>query len=86
MGTHRPGPHPIARELWDQGPPSRAMLLDESRWPHPDGWQGRATWQEIQHARYLLWWLTATDDDEQVPTRLRSYDSGPSQTSKARSP
>jgi hypothetical protein len=64
------GPTPIALEQWDQGPPSHTMLLDESRWPYTNPWEGHARWEEIQHARFLLWWLTAADG-ERVPARLR---------------
>ena len=70
------GPTPIALEEWAKGPPSREMLLDESIWPYADGWQGRASWEELQHARFLLWWLTAADG-EQLPARFRSYDIAP---------
>ena len=28
--------------------------------------------EELQHARFLLWWLTAANG-EQVPARLRPY-------------
>jgi hypothetical protein len=52
------------------------MLLDESRWPHTDRWQGQASWEELQHARFLLWWLTAAEG-EQVPTRFRRRDITP---------
>jgi hypothetical protein len=69
MGTHRQRPHPD----WTQGPPGRDTLLDESRWPYADGWQGRASWEELQHARFLLWWLTAADGEE-PPARLRIAD------------
>jgi hypothetical protein len=64
------GPTPIARETWNQGPPSHNMLLDESRWPYSNRWQEHASWEELQHARFLLWWLTA-DDGEEVPARFR---------------
>jgi len=67
------GPTPIALETWSQGPPNHNMLLDESRWPHTDRWQGHASWEEIQHARFLLWWLTAAES-EQVPARFRRCD------------
>jgi hypothetical protein len=70
------GPTPIALEKWEQGPPSHNMLLDESRWPHTDRWQGRAPWEELQHARFLLWWLTAADGEE-VPARFRPYHIAP---------
>ena len=40
------GPTPIALETWNQGPPSHNMLLDESRWPHTDRWQGHASWED----------------------------------------
>lgn len=65
-------PTPIALQKWDQGPPSHQTLLDESRWPYTDRWQSHATWEELQHARFLLWWLTAANG-EQVPARLRPY-------------
>lgn len=65
------GPTPIALEQWTQGPPGRDMLLDESYWPYADGWQGRASWEELQHARFLLWWLTAAEGEE-PPARLRT--------------
>ena len=71
------GPTPIAREEWTKAPPSREMLLDESNWPYADGWQGRASWQELQHARFLLWWLTAVDGEE-APARLHTSDVAPS--------
>jgi hypothetical protein len=70
------GPTPIALEQWNQGPPGRDMLLDESRWPYADRWHGHATWKELQHARFLLWWLTAAEG-EQVPARFRPYDIAP---------
>jgi hypothetical protein len=70
------GPTPIALETWTQGPPSHNMLLDESRWPHTGRWQGHARWEELQHARFLLWWLTAADG-EQVPARFRRSDIAP---------
>jgi hypothetical protein len=71
------GPTPIAREEWTQGPPGRDTLLDESSWPYADGWQGRATWEELRHARFLFWWLTAADGEE-APARLRASDLAPS--------
>jgi hypothetical protein len=71
------GPTPIALEEWTQGPPGRDALLDESSWPYADSWQGRAMWEELQHARFLLWWLTAADGEE-APARLRSSDMAPS--------
>jgi hypothetical protein len=73
------GPTPIALETWTQGPPSHNMLLDESRWPHTDRWQGHASWEELQHARFLLWWLTAADG-QQVPARFRRCDTAPGPT------
>ncbi len=66
------GPTPIALQTWNQGPPSHSMLLDESRWPYTSRWQGHASWEELQHARFLLWWLTAADG-EQVPARFRPH-------------
>jgi hypothetical protein len=71
------GPTPIALQEWTQGPPGRDTLLDESSWPYADGWQGRATWEELRHARFLLWWLTAADGEE-APARLRASDLAPS--------
>ncbi len=71
------GPTPIAREEWTKGPPSRDMLLDESNWPYADGWQGRVSWEELQHTRFLLWWLTAADGEE-PPARLRASGVAPS--------
>ena len=70
------GPTPIALERWDQGPPGHNMLLDESRWPYTDRWEGHASWEELQHARFLLWWLTAAEG-EQVPARFRRGDIAP---------
>jgi len=52
------------------------MLLDESRWPYGDGWGGRAAQAEIDKARFLLWWLTASPDEE-VPARFRRYQGAP---------
>jgi hypothetical protein len=67
------GPTPIALQEWTQGPPGRDTLLDESNWPYADGWQRRAKWEELQHARFLLWWLTAADGEE-APARFRASD------------
>jgi hypothetical protein len=71
------GPTPVALEEWTQGPPGRDTLLDESSWPYADGWQGRARWEELQHARFLLWWLTAADGEE-APARLHASGFAPS--------
>jgi hypothetical protein len=71
------GPTPIALEGWTKGPPGRDTLLDESSWPYADGWQGRASWEELQHARFLLWWLTAADGEETL-AQLRVCDVAPS--------
>jgi hypothetical protein len=73
------GPTPIALETWDQGPPSHTTLLDESRWPYTNRWQGHVSWGEFQHARFLLWWLTAADGEE-VPPRFRPQDVAPEPT------
>jgi hypothetical protein len=64
------GPTPVSRRDWQQGAPDHATLLDESRWPYGDGWAGQVTGDEIQRARFLLWWLTARPDEE-VPARFR---------------
>jgi hypothetical protein len=77
MGAHRQRPTPIALEAWTKEPPDRDTLLDESSWPYDDGWQGRASWEELQHARFLLWWLTAADGEE-PPARLCITDVTPS--------
>ncbi len=73
------GPTPVSLREWHQGPPDRDVLLDESRWPYGDGWGGRAAWAEIERARFLLWWLTASPDDE-VPARFRRNESTPEPT------
>lgn len=73
------GPTPVALREWEQGPPDRAMMLDEGRWPYGDGWGGRAARAEIEKARFLLWWLTASPDDE-VPDRFQRYHSAPEPT------
>ena len=63
------GPTPVSLRKWHQGPPDHDTLLDESRWPYGNGWGGRAVRPEIEKARFLLWWLTASPDEE-VPTRF----------------
>jgi hypothetical protein len=70
------GPTPVSLRQWHQGPPDHDTLLDESRWPYGDGWGGRAAQAEIDKARFLLWWLTASPDEE-VPARFRRYQSTP---------
>jgi hypothetical protein len=45
-------------------------MLDESRWPYGDAWAGTAARDEVDRARFLLWWLTARPDEE-VPARFR---------------
>ena len=79
------GPTPIALQQWDHGPPSHNMLLDESRWPYTNRWQGHASWEEIQHARFLLWWLTAAEDEE-VPARFRPNSIAPEPTATEHGP
>jgi hypothetical protein len=73
------GPTPISLREWHRGPPDHDTLLDESRWPYGDGWGGRAAQAEIAKARFLLWWLTASPDEE-VPARFRRYQSTPGPT------
>jgi hypothetical protein len=83
------GPTPIALERWDQGPPSHNMLLDESRWPYTDRWQVHASWEELQHARFLLWWLTAAGANRFQPGSVAaiSLPGRPSpRTARSRSP
>ena len=70
------GPTPVSLRQWHRGPPDHDMLLDESRWPYGDGWGGRAAQAEIDKARFLLWWLTASPDEE-VPARFRRNRSTP---------
>ncbi len=69
------GPTPVALREWHQRPPDHDTLLDESRWPYGDGWGGRAAWAEIERARFILWWLTASPGDE-VPARFQRYETG----------
>jgi hypothetical protein len=66
------GPTPVSLRDWHQGPPDHDTLLDESRWPYGDGWRGFVARAEIDKARFLLWWLTASPD-EQVPARFQHY-------------
>jgi hypothetical protein len=66
------GPTPVSLREWHQGVPDHDTLLDESRWPYGNGWRGRAARPEIDKARFLLWWLTASPDED-VPTRFQHY-------------
>jgi hypothetical protein len=70
------GPTPVSRREWEHGPPDRDTMLDESRWPYGDGWDGRATGAEVERARFLLWWLAARPDEE-VPARFRRHQTSP---------
>ena len=63
------GPTPVSLREWHVGPPDHDTMLDESRWPYGDGWQGHAQRAEIDKARFLLWWLTASPDEE-TPARF----------------
>lgn len=63
------GPTPVSLREWHAGPPDHDTLLDESRWPYGDRWNGRAARAEIDKARFLLWWLTA-DPQEEIPARF----------------
>ena len=70
------GPTPVSLRQWRQGPPDHDTLLDESRWPYGNGWGDRAARPEIEKARFLVWWLTASPDEE-VPARFQHYASPP---------
>jgi hypothetical protein len=70
------GPTPVSLRDWHRGPPDHETLLDESRWPYGDKWGGRAARAEIDKARFLLWWLT-TSPDEQMPARFQHYQQAP---------
>jgi hypothetical protein len=70
------GPTPVSLRDWHQGPPDHDTLLDESRWPYGDRWDGCAARAEVDKARFLLWWLTASPD-EQVPARFQHYQQAP---------
>ncbi|SRR6266516_2404082 len=66
------GPTPVSLREWRHGPPDHDTLVDESRWPYGHGWGGRTARAEIDRARFLLWWLTASPDEE-VPARFGPY-------------
>jgi hypothetical protein len=73
---HGGGPGPISHMDWSQfdgnGPPSAATLEVESTadqlalLPH-------TPWAELNKARFICWWCTASPEDE-VPPRFRTWD------------
>jgi hypothetical protein len=73
------GPTPVSLRDWRGGPPDHDTLIDESRWPYGDKWDGRAARAEIDKARFLLWWLTA-GPLEQVPARFQHDQQAPPPT------
>src|ERR1700684_2072944 len=76
---HGGGPGPISHMDWSQfdgnGPPSRPTLAAESTADQP-ALLARASWAELNRARFICWWCTANPKDE-IPIRFRGRDSTP---------
>ena len=76
---HGGGPGPISHMDWSQfdgeRPPSTATLAAESTADQPP-LLPRAQWAELNKARFICWWCTASPEEE-VPLRFHPWDAAP---------
>jgi hypothetical protein len=74
---HGGGPDPISHMDWSEfdgnRPPSRPTAESAADQPTL---LARASWTELNKARFICWWCTANAEDE-IPIRFRSWDSTP---------